>query len=133
MYGTFRLNFHHFDRLELDLRGHTRARGAALSCPRFRLADVVLMQRFYAVFPSSGVEERVFKEEEELMLAFRALDLDGDGMITKAELRQQLGGAFDDSQLDRIIAEADFSHDGEISKEEFIRAMKGERVEDTPA
>ena len=64
------------------------------------------------------------------MLAFRKLDLDGDGMITKAELQQQLGGAFDDHQLDRIIAEADFSHDGEISKEEFIRAMKGERVVD---
>lgn len=87
----------------------------------------------YSEFIAACVEERVFKEEEELMLAFRALDLDGDGMITKAELRQQLGGAFDDSQLDRIIAEADFSHDGEISKEEFIRAMKGERVEDTPA
>ena len=24
MYGTFRLNFHRFDRLELDLRGHTQ-------------------------------------------------------------------------------------------------------------
>ena len=23
-YGTFRLNFHHFDRFELDLRGHTQ-------------------------------------------------------------------------------------------------------------
>ena len=29
-YGTFRLNFHHFHRFELDLRGHTRARGC---CP----------------------------------------------------------------------------------------------------
>ena len=24
MYGTFRLNFHRFDRFELDLRGHTQ-------------------------------------------------------------------------------------------------------------
>ena len=24
LYGTFRLNFHHFDRFELDLRGHTQ-------------------------------------------------------------------------------------------------------------
>ena len=33
-YVTFRLNFHHFDRFELDLRGHTQVRGAAVSCPR---------------------------------------------------------------------------------------------------
>ena len=24
LYGTFRLNFHRFDRFELDLRGHTQ-------------------------------------------------------------------------------------------------------------
>ena len=42
-YGTFRLNFHHFHRFELDLRGHTRARGAAFSCLRSKLADIVLI------------------------------------------------------------------------------------------
>ena len=42
-YGTFRPNFHHFDRLELDLRGHTRVWGAAFSGPRFKWADVVLI------------------------------------------------------------------------------------------
>ena len=43
MYGTFRLNFHHFDRFELDLRGHIHVRGAALSCLRLKLADIVLI------------------------------------------------------------------------------------------
>ena len=43
MYGTFRLNFHYFDRLELDLRGHLHVRGAALSWLRLRLADIVLI------------------------------------------------------------------------------------------
>ena len=42
-YGTFRLNFHRFDRFELDLRGHTRARGAAVSWLRLKLADIVLI------------------------------------------------------------------------------------------
>ena len=42
-YGTFRLNFHHSHRFELDLRGHTRARGAAFSCLRLKLADIVLI------------------------------------------------------------------------------------------
>ena len=40
---TFRLNFHHFDRFELDLRGHTQVRGAAFSCPRLELGDMVLI------------------------------------------------------------------------------------------
>ena len=42
-YVTFWPNFHHFHRFELDLRGHTRARGAAFSCLRLKLADIVLI------------------------------------------------------------------------------------------
>ena len=42
-YGTFRADFHHFDRIELDLRGNTHVRGAAFSCPRLKLADMVLI------------------------------------------------------------------------------------------
>ena len=43
MYVTFRLNFHHLDRFELDLRGHTHVRGAAFSCLRLKLAEIVLI------------------------------------------------------------------------------------------
>ena len=45
-YGTFRLNFHHFDRLELDLRGRIHGPhvwGAAFSCLRLKWADMVLI------------------------------------------------------------------------------------------
>ena len=42
-YGTFRLNFHRFDRFELDLRGHTQVWGAAFSCLRLKWAEMVLM------------------------------------------------------------------------------------------
>ena len=42
-YVTFRLNSHHFDRSEQDLRGHIHARGAAFSCLRLKLADIVLI------------------------------------------------------------------------------------------
>ena len=59
VYGTFRLNFHHFDRFELDLRGHTRARGATFSCLPLKLADVVLIGRFYGHFSSPGVQTTV--------------------------------------------------------------------------
>ena len=40
---TFRLNFRHFDHSELDLRGHIHAQGAAFSCLRLKLADIVLI------------------------------------------------------------------------------------------
>ena len=43
VYVTFRLNFHHFDRLELDLHEHTQAWDATFSCPRLKLADMVLI------------------------------------------------------------------------------------------
>ena len=42
-YVTFRLAFHRFDRLELDLRGYVRVRGAAFSCLRLNVADIVLI------------------------------------------------------------------------------------------
>ena len=42
-YFTFRLNFHHFDRFELDLRRHIHVRGATFSCLRLKLADMVLI------------------------------------------------------------------------------------------
>ena len=42
-YVTFRVDFHHFDRIELDLRGNTHVWGAAFSCPRLKLADMVLI------------------------------------------------------------------------------------------
>ena len=42
-YVTFRLSFHQFDHFELDLRGHVHVRGAAFSCLRLKLADIVLI------------------------------------------------------------------------------------------
>ena len=42
-YVTFNPNFHHFHRFELDLRRYTQVWGAAFSCPRLKLADMVLI------------------------------------------------------------------------------------------
>ena len=42
-YVTFRLDFHHFDHFELDLRRHIHVRGAAFSCLRLKWADIVLI------------------------------------------------------------------------------------------
>ena len=43
VYGTFRLDFHHFDHFKLDLHGYMHVRGAAFSCLRLKLADIVLI------------------------------------------------------------------------------------------
>ena len=43
VYVTFWPNFHHVNRIELGLRGHTHVRGAASSCLRLKWADMVLL------------------------------------------------------------------------------------------
>ena len=43
VYVPLRLDFLHLDQFELDLRGQTQPRGAAVSIPRFKLADMVLI------------------------------------------------------------------------------------------
>ena len=43
MYGTFQLNFRHFNRIGLGLRGHAHVQGADFSCLRLKLADMVLI------------------------------------------------------------------------------------------
>ena len=53
-YVTFRLRFHRFGRFELDLRGHTCVRGAAFSCPRFKLADMLILTFLRPIFGLSG-------------------------------------------------------------------------------
>ena len=42
-YVNFRPDFHHFDRFELDLRGHIHVRDAAFSWLRLKWADIVLI------------------------------------------------------------------------------------------
>ena len=41
--SKFRQCFLHFGHFELDVRGHTQAQGAAFSCLRLKLADMVLI------------------------------------------------------------------------------------------
>lgn len=74
----------------------------------------------------------MFLDQHALISAFNALDLDGDGTITREELKTLLGPNVNDDALDGLIAEADFHNDGVISKEDFIRAMRGQEVLATP-
>lgn len=58
--------------------------------------------------------------EKEIREAFRAIDTDGSGSITAAELKHvmtKLGINLTEKELDEMIAEADSSNDGHVSYE----------------
>ena len=61
----------------------------------------------------------------ELKQAFAAMDTNGDGQVTKEELKSllsQLGEAVDDSVIDEMIKIADVNGDGKVDFNEFVKA-----------
>ena len=50
------------------------------------------------------------------------MDDDGNGFITKEELKKMLGILADDSDIDAIIAVVDKNGDGKIDFKEFLAA-----------
>ena len=71
--------------------------------------------------------------EEEIRVAFRVLDRDGNGFITAAVLRHvmtNLGEKLTDEEVDEMIREADIDGDGKVNCEEFV-AMMGQKMKDT--
>ena len=64
--------------------------------------------------------------EEEIRVAFRVLDRDGNGFITAAVLRHvmtNLGEKLTDEEVDEMIREADIDGDGKVNCEEFVTMM----------
>ena len=54
---------------------------------------------------------------------FMSMDQDGDGLLTKQELKQglkQQGFVFNDQELDQIFAEVDVDGNNEIDVQEFL-------------
>lgn len=75
------------------------------------------------------MEKTLYMKEEKLNMAFKMLDLDGNGKISKDELKTVLGSdetyqGKEDSFWDEMIAEVDKNGDGEIDYHEFIEMMK---------
>jgi len=80
----------------------------------------------YTEFLAACVDESVYLEDKRVVEAFNRLDVDHTGKITKENLKTLLGDDVTSAALDRMIAEADFHHDGMINLDEFRRMMKGE-------
>ena len=66
------------------------------------------------------------EEGEELKQIFRMFDLNGDGLITKQELKQglhKLGERLNDVEIDALMEEADIDGDGNIDYGEFVELI----------
>ena len=60
--------------------------------------------------------------EEELKQAFDMFDTDGNGFVTKDELKivmEKLGEKLSSVEIDEMISEADTDNDGQVNWEEF--------------
>jgi len=64
----------------------------------------------------TAVQRKLLAKEERLWDAFRKLDLNGDGKITKDEIKKVLG----EEAANELIAAADTNGDGDIDYDEFI-------------
>lgn len=62
-----------------------------------------------------------------LLTAFRALDQNGDGTISRNELQSASTPLLSDIEVKSILSELDSNHDGRISYSEFLRAARDQR------
>merc|ERR1719474_2582595 len=63
---------------------------------------------------------------EDVISAFRSMDLNGDGALTKQELLEGMnsfGKAFTDDEVNAVFSLADVNSDGEINYAEFVSMM----------
>merc|ERR1712176_1177748 len=64
------------------------------------------------------------------MGTFKRFDTHNSGYITGSDLKQVLGDSFEGQDVDKLLAEADLTHDGQISYAEFIEYLRGPANDD---
>merc|ERR1719198_168285 len=82
----------------------------------------------YTEFIAATIERTSYESEAKLWAAFRTLDLDGDGKISKSEIAQAIGDPNHNNGepsplLQKMMEEVDEDGDGEITFEEFKKAV----------
>jgi calcium-dependent protein kinase len=78
----------------------------------------------YSEFLAATIDWEKEMSRERLVKAFKALDSDHSGKISKDELMAAFGGShMSSSHFEEMIAEADTNKDGEIDLEEFCNYM----------
>jgi len=82
----------------------------------------------YSDFLAAMVSTRILLHEDMIRGAFERFDADNSGYITADNLRKMLGEQYEGAQVEQLIHEADFKHDGRISYAEFVHYLKGNEV-----
>jgi len=70
-----------------------------------------------------------FDDIEELKMAFRFFDRNGDGQISKEELRASIlryGERFEDEDMEQMMKDADLDRNGFIDFSEFVKMLTSE-------
>lgn len=85
----------------------------------------------FTEFLTMMVQDRAkcFDDETEMQKAFCVMDKDGDGFLSKDELRHMminLGEKSTEEEIDDMIREFDADGDGRINFEEFMKIFKSE-------
>ena len=78
----------------------------------------------YTEFISALIEKKEYLKEEKLLEIFKTLDKDGNGRISKDEIKKVLSGQdLDENDLKQFITKFDLDGDGLIDYFEFISNM----------
>ncbi|CAD8090357.1 unnamed protein product [Paramecium primaurelia] len=78
----------------------------------------------YTEFIIGYTEMQNLMAKEKLETAFKLFDKDGNGIITKQELKEILGGLdLEDKQWESVFLELDTNGDGEVSFQEFTQLL----------
>merc|ERR1712176_440556 len=84
----------------------------------------------YTEFLAAAIDKRAFLQEDVCWSAFRVLDKNGDGKVSKAELEgimhanEDLMTVAEEGSFLRVMEEADKDRDGQIDFAEFMTMMK---------
>ncbi|KAJ2210323.1 hypothetical protein EV180_006474, partial [Coemansia sp. RSA 518] len=65
--------------------------------------------------------------ESEILAAFQAFDVDGNGVIRADELRDalmQMGDRFDENEVAIMLKHAPITNDGHLKYREFVQMLK---------
>lgn len=80
----------------------------------------------YSEFLAAALSKKVYMDEARIREAFRRMDVDGTGIITRENLRVILGDDYTPEKADEMIREADIKGNGVIDFEEFLAVIRSE-------
>ena len=78
----------------------------------------------YTDFITALIDTREYMDENRLAETFRILDYDDTGYITVKHLRHFLNEHYNETDIQRILDEADVNHDGLVTFEDFLELFK---------